>query len=364
MDTLQEAAKRIVHWNSWAPDWLEALILVAAALLAAWAAHRVIFALVMRSVQPHAAFWRPLVQRVRWLSLLILLVLAAGLALGAAPLGDRAAAFASRTVVVCLIGAAAVGIHIAMNVWMAMYLRRFEIDSADNLLARKHVTQVRILRRIADTLITIIAIAAMLMTSESVRRYGISLLASAGAAGLVAGLALQPLLKNLFAGIQLAVTQPIRIDDALLVEGEWGNVEEITSTYVVVRIWDLRRLILPLSYFIEKPFQNWTRESANLIGSIMLFLDYRAPMEAIRARVQDLVERSPLWDRQVVNVQVTDARETTIQVRILASARNSSQAWDLRCYIREQIIQFLQDQHPEALPRTRAQIESVPEESA
>lgn len=191
------------------------------------------------------------------------------------------------------------------------------------------------------------------MTFDGVRQYGVSLLASAGAAGLVVGLALQPVLKNIFAGIQLAVTQPIRIDDALLVEGEWGNVEEITSTYVVMRLWDWRRLVLPLSYFIEKPFQNWTRDNAALIGTVMIYLDYRTPIDAIRKKVQEIASKSKNWDGRVVNVQVTDFRQNTMEVRILVSAPTSPRTFDLRCEVREQLIAFLQEHHPQALPRVR-----------
>jgi small-conductance mechanosensitive channel len=186
--------------------------------------------------------------------------------------------------------------HTALHIWTTVYLRRFKLDAEDNLLARKHVTQARILRRVATTFIVTLAISAALMSFEGVRQYGVSLLASAGAASIVVGLALQPVLKNLFAGIQIAVTQPIRIDDALLVEGEWGNVEEITSTYVVMRLWDWRRLILPLSYFIERPFQNWTREESALIGTVMIYLDYSVPIDAVRKQVEAIVAGSPsVW---------------------------------------------------------------------
>ncbi len=212
-----------------------------------------------------------------------------------------------------------------------------------------------ILQRVGEFMILVIGLSTLLMTFDGVRQYGVSLLASAGAAGLIAVLALQPVLKNIFAGIQLAVTQPIRIDDALLVEGEWGNVEEITSTYVVMRLWDWRRLILPLSYFIEKPFQNWTRESAALIGTVMIYLDHRAPIQTIRAKVQEIAEGSKLWDRQVMAVQVTDFREHVMEVRILVSARTSPRAFDLRCEVREKLIAFLQEEHPYALPRLRMQ---------
>jgi small-conductance mechanosensitive channel len=163
-------------------------------------------------------------------------------------------------------------------------------------------------------------------------------------------------LSNLIAGIQLAITQPIRLEDAVVVEGEWGWVEEITATYVVVRLWDLRRLVLPLTYFIQKPFQNWTRHSTSIIGSVFLNLDYTAPVAALRRKVEEIVTASPLWDKRVVNLQVSDATERTVQIRILASAANASAAWDLRCDIREQIIVFLQQQYPEALPRQRAEV--------
>jgi len=173
---------------------------------------------------------------------------------------------------------------------------------------------------------------------------------------LIVGLALQPVLTNIMAGLQIALTQPIRIDDAVVVEGEWGNVEEINSTYVVIRIWDLRRLVVPLKYFLEKPFQNWTRQSADLIGVVMLYVDYSVPVDAIRARLAQILEGSRLWDGKVSAVQVTDLKERTIEVRILVGARNSGEAFDLRCEVREQMIAWLQAEHPDALPRDRLEI--------
>ncbi len=193
------------------------------------------------------------------------------------------------------------------------------------------------------------------------RQYGVSLMASAGVAGIVLGLALQPVLKNLFAGIQLAITQPIRIDDALIVEGEWGKVEEITATYVVVKLWDWRRLILPLGYFIEKPFQNWTREGASLIGTVMIYLDYTVPVAEIRRKVEEIAAASPLWDRQVVNVAVTDFRETVMEIRILVSAADGGKTFDLRCEVREKLIAFIQQDYPGALPKMRAELADVQE---
>jgi small-conductance mechanosensitive channel len=242
-----------------------------------------------------------------------------------------------------------------METASALYLARFQSDSTDSLLTRKHVTQVRILKRAAHTLIVLITVGAALMTFEPVRQYGVSLFASAGVAGLVVGLAARPVLSNLLAGIQIATTQPIRIDDQVVVENESGRIEEITSTYVVIRLMDLRRLIVPLSYFIEKPFQNWTRESTNLIGTVLLHVDFTAPIERIRAKAMEIVQGSKLWDGQVAKLQVTDAKENSIELRVLASARSSGDAFDLRCEIREKLIDFLQREYPTALPRARGE---------
>lgn len=236
------------------------------------------------------------------------------------------------------------------------YLRRPGIDFSGDPLGRKHLTQVRVLRRVASTVVVLVTAAAALMTFESVKHYGVSLIASAGAVGLVVGLAVRPLLTNLFAGIQIAITQPIRIGDAVIVENEWGWVEEITSTYVVIKIWDWRRMVVPLSYFLDRPFQNWTRQSSDLIGSVMLWVDYTVPVACIRDKLEELVKTSTLWDGQVVNLQVVDSSERALQLRALVSARTSPEAWDLRCEIREKLIAFLQDQYPAALPKQRAEL--------
>jgi small-conductance mechanosensitive channel len=195
------------------------------------------------------------------------------------------------------------------------------------------------------------------MSFEEFRRLGTGILASAGLAGLVVGLAAQKTLGNLLAGIQIAITQPIRIDDVVVVEGEWGRIEAITLTYVVVRIWDLRRLVLPISYFLEKPFQNWTRVSADVLGTVYLVVDYTVPVDEIRAQLDRIVRESNLWDRKVCGVQVTNASERGIEVRALVSAADSSKAWDLRCEVREKLITFLQDKYPGSLPRVRAEIQ-------
>ncbi|HLZ66566.1 MAG TPA: mechanosensitive ion channel family protein [Aliidongia sp.] len=248
----------------------------------------------------------------------------------------------------------------AFEIAATLYLYRFRTDVDDNLLARKHVTQVRILKRAVDTLLVIITLGAALMSFDSVRQYGVSLFASAGAASLVVGLAARPLLTNLIAGLQIAITQPIRLEDAVIVEGEWGWVEEITSTYVVIRLWDWRRLVVPLAYFLDKPFQNWTRESGSLIGSVFLYVDHTVPVEAVRQELKAIAEQSRLWDRRVVNLQVSDVKETAVELRALVSARNAPQTWDLRCEVREKLIGFLQRKYPQALPQRRLSFGEAP----
>ncbi len=232
-------------------------------------------------------------------------------------------------------------------------LRKYDVSATDNLIARSRHTQLRVLTRTLQIFVVVVSVAVALMTFPRVRELGTSLLASAGIAGLVVGLAARPLLENIIAGLQIALTEPIRIDDVLIVEGEWGRVEEITATYVVVRIWDQRRLIVPLSYFLSKPFQNWTRESAELLGTAFLYLDYSAPIGAIRSKLEELCKQSEHWDGRVCKVQVTDAKERVIEVRLLVSAADSSSQWDLRCDVRQGVLEFLQKEHPEALPRTR-----------
>ena len=236
--------------------------------------------------------------------------------------------------------------------------RKHRTDVEDNLSARRVHTQIRILRRVAIVIVVMMTAGAVLLSFPSVRAYGVSLFASAGAAGLVLGFAARPVLTNLIAGIQIALTQPIRIDDVVIVEGEWGWIEEITTTYVVVRIWDWRRLIVPLSHFIEKPFENWTRETAEIIGSVFWHLDYRAPVGAMRSKLDELLAESKLWDGKIANLQVVETSQSTITVRALVSAKTSPKAWDLRCEIREKMIEWLRQDHPQALPIVRAHVQA------
>jgi small-conductance mechanosensitive channel len=240
-----------------------------------------------------------------------------------------------------------------IRVGTSLILQRQELSVSDNRRARAIYTQVTMLRKIVTSVVALIAIASMLMVFESVRHFGTAIIASAGVAGIILGFAAQKSIATLLAGVQIALTQPIRIDDVVIVEGEWGRIEEITLTYVVVVIWDWRRLVLPISYFIEKPFQNWTRISADIIGSVFLYLDYTVPLDPVRTEMQRILDNSPLWDRKVAALQVTDTKQHTIEVRIIVSARDAGQAWDLRCELREKLIKFLQKNYPESLPRIR-----------
>jgi small-conductance mechanosensitive channel len=243
--------------------------------------------------------------------------------------------------------------------WTLVHLRKFNVSAEDNLLARKHLTQTRILQRVAHVILVIVTLGLALMTLSGFRQWGVSLLASAGVVGIIAGLALQPVLTNLVAGIQIAMAQPIRIDDAVIVEGEWGNVEEITATYVVIRLWDWRRMVLPLSYFITKPFQNWTRESSRLIGTVVLYVDYEAPVDRLREAFERIVRASILWDGDVQVLQVTDITDRVMQIRCLASARSAPVAFDLRCEVREKLMAYMRDHCANALPRDRLSLEAA-----
>lgn len=237
-------------------------------------------------------------------------------------------------------------------------LNKHRIDVSDNLQARSIYTQVVVLKKVALTTIGIFTLASMLMVFESVRQFGASILASAGIAGIVVGFAAQRSIATLLAGFQIALTQPIRVDDVVIVEHEWGRIEDITLTYVVVRVWDLRRLVVPITYFIEQPFQNWTRSSADILGTVFLYMDYGVPLDALRAELTRLLKTSRYWDGKVNVLQVTDAKEHTLEIRALASAADASLAWDLRCEIREKLVAFIQQNYPESLPRLRASLDA------
>ena len=246
----------------------------------------------------------------------------------------------------------AVALGGALGQWMQ---RNYDISSADNLEARKTLTKIRMFRRIFTLFVLVLALASALMVFDATRSIGASVLASAGIAGAVAGLSSQKFLGAVLAGVQIAIAQPIRLDDVVVVEGEWGRVEEIGMTYVVVAIWDERRLILPTTYFLERPIQNWTRSSANILGSAFVTLDYHADIAALRAELERICreEAGELWDGRVCVLQVTEAGPTALTLRALISSSNSSRNWDLRCLVRERLVCYVQKNHPAALPRTR-----------
>jgi small-conductance mechanosensitive channel len=255
--------------------------------------------------------------------------------------------------VVCLIGAATWLVVRLVSASSEIILLHYPADVKDNLSARRIHTQTRVLSRTVMLFAIVFGLASALMTFPSVRQIGAGLLASAGLAGLVVGFAAKSLLGNLLAGLQIALTQPIRLDDVVIVEGEWGKVEEISGSYVVLALWDERRLIVPLQWFIEHPFQNWTRTSAQILGTIFLWVDFSFPVDPLRQELAMLCDGNPDWDRRVCGIQVTDASDRAMQLRILVSSASASQNWELRCFLRERLIAFIACNHPEYLPRVR-----------
>ncbi|PSL44357.1 small-conductance mechanosensitive channel [Chitinophaga niastensis] len=234
----------------------------------------------------------------------------------------------------------------------------YDLNKANNLKERKIRTQLQFIRKLSVAIILILTACIILLSFDSMRKLGAGLLTGVGVGGIIIGFAAQKSLGNLLAGFQIAFTQPIRIDDVLVVEGEWGRVEEITLTYVVLNIWDQRKLILPINYFIEKPFQNWTRTGAEILGTAFFYMDYTIPVDKLRMELDRLLNASPLWDKRVNTLQVTNTTERTIEVRALMSAANSGNAFDLRCYVRENLIKYVKENYPDCLPKTRAYIES------
>lgn len=240
-------------------------------------------------------------------------------------------------------------------------IEKYDVHAADNLKARKITTQFNILERIAIFIIVILALGIALMSFEGIREIGVSIFASAGVAGIIIGFSAQKMIGTILAGIQIAIAQPIKLDDVVIVEGEWGRIEEITLTYVVVKIWDKRRLVVPTTYFIEKPFQNWTKTSSDILGTVFLYTDYLVPFDALRAELTNILKGSKLWDGEVNNIQVTDSKAGFVEVRALMSAGNSSDAWDLRVLVREKLISFMQKNYPESLAHTRLYVKNMDE---
>ena len=255
-------------------------------------------------------------------------------------------------------------IIVAIHITKKQLLRKFDVSTKDNLRARKFYTQFNIIERIVIFIVILLAVGISLLTFDGVQEIGVSILTSAGIAGIILGLSAQKVFGTIFAGIQIAIAQPIRIDDVVIVEGEWGRVEEIKLTYVVVNIWDKRRLVLPTTYFIEKPFQNWTRNSSDILGTVFIYTDYDLPIDALREELTRLLNGTDLWDGKVNVIQVTDLTEKTMELRALVSAKDSPTAWDLRVYIREKLVEFIKENYPNSLPRSRVVLKENPQSQA
>jgi small-conductance mechanosensitive channel len=247
----------------------------------------------------------------------------------------------------------------AMLVIEDMLVEQFRLDVPDNLRARRVRTQFEVFRRVASVAVFVVSLGLALTTFQWANTLGDTVLASAGIAGLAVSITARPTIENLIAGLQIALTEPIRLEDVVIANGEWGQIEEITTTYVVVRTWDLRRLILPISYFIQTPFQNWTWRTADLLAYVYLYLDYTMPIEPLRLEFSRILASSPLWDKKVNVLQVTEASEHTLQVRALMSTVDSNSAWDLRCEVREKLLEFVQSKYPQCLPRSRNELPEI-----
>jgi small-conductance mechanosensitive channel len=350
---MEALLSRIERTFGWLPQWVLGLGLVVGAILVALLVQDIAARLIKRAIGPNRPAIRTFLERIAGPARLALCLAGVALVLPLAPLSDALRDQLTHFFVVAVIALIGWITMRAVDMSAARYLQHFRMDVEENFLARKHITQVRVFKRVTDTLVVVIAVSAALMTFDSVRQYGVSLFASAGAAGLIVGFAARPLLSNLIAGVQIAITQPIRIEDAVIIENEWGWVEDIASTYVVIRLWDWRRMVVPLSYFIERPFQNWTRDTQSLIGTIILHVDYGADVPRIRRRLEEIARECRLWDGAVVNLQVVDTNPHTIELRALVSARTAPQSWDLRCEVREKLVAYLREEMPEAFPRER-----------
>jgi small-conductance mechanosensitive channel len=333
---------------SWLPTLAAALLGLLLALALYLLGHR----LILRAARGHAAA-TTVANAARLPARLVLPLVALNLIWQGAPEALPGLTPVQRLTGMLLIGAVSWLLVRCIRAFSRAVIEAHPVTVADNLNARRIHTQARVLSRTLSTLVVLVGGALMLMTLPGVRQVGASLLASAGIVGIVAGFAARPVLGNLIAGLQIGLTQPIRLDDVVVVEGEWGVIEEITGSYVVVRIWDERRLVVPLQYWVEKPFQNWTRSSSQLIGTVFLWVDYRMPLQPLREELQRACAAAPEWDRRFCLLQVTDASERAIQVRALVTAADSGKTWDLRCRVREALLDFMQREYPQFLPQVR-----------
>lgn len=313
-----------------------------------------VFLLRRNADRPGKAVQRSLIKNMRGPTRVIVPLVALEVALAAVRISGHLRSELLHGVGIALVLAVAFATVRATYVLDDLILDRYQLDVADNLRARRVHTQIQVLRRLTVVVVAVLSISIVLLSFPAVRAAGAGLLASAGLIGLFAGVAAKPTAVNVVAGIQLAISQPIRVDDVVVVDGKWGRIEQIALTYVVVRVWDLRRLVVPISYFIQNSFENWTRSTADILGWVFIDVDYTAPVDEIRRRLHEILRASPNWDGKTCNLQVTQLGATSMQLRALMSSADSSRSWDLQCEVREKLISYLQSQHPDALPRQRA----------
>ncbi len=343
-------------WQRWSISAGTLVVAVAAALII----HYLLFRFLTRvskgiSVLPECTLTKRFGEPARW----VMICVGVRLALPFLGAPEKLANTIAHILTLLLIATISWLLIKATYVLQDCVVNRFSIEEKDNLRARKIYNQLNVLKRIVIVVVSVLALGMMLMTFPRVRQLGTTILASAGIIGIIIGMAAQRTIGTFIAGLQIAFTQPIRVDDVVIVENEWGRIEEITLTYVVVKIWDLRRLIVPITYFIEKPFQNWTRTTADILGTVFIYVDYTVPVEVIREELSRLLKDSELWDGKVCVLQVTNASERTVELRALVSASDASKAWSLRCEVREKLIDFIRKNYSDVLPKLRAEFHQL-----
>ena len=343
----------ITNWEI----WIKALGIIGFTIFLGLILHYLLYKAFERITKhSETTFDDSLVKHTRKPARFILIFILISFALRLFDIDTKALDFIKHFIDLCLISSIAWLLVKMTSVVEDFILSQYNIEVSDNLEARKIQTQLQVFKRIVIVIICIITLAVILMTFENIRQMGTSILASAGIIGIIVGVAAQRTLATFIAGFQIAVTQPIRLDDVVIVENEWGRIEEITLTYVVVRIWDLRRLIVPITYFIEKPFQNWTRSTSEILGTVFLYVDYSVPIQVVREELHQILKESSLWDGKVWGLVPTNLTERTVELRALMSAEDASSAWNLRCKVREQLIEYVRNNYPEGLPKVRAEI--------
>lgn len=361
-NVLRDYLAKIAAFLPWIPDWVLAIVSFAAIVAAGLALQGGI----TRFLKRQPASWHPFARqswdKTRGLMRFMLVLFAVSVPLPLLHLPHDMHDEMRKIFLALAVVQTGWIVGVIANIGIDRYVYGFRMDEADNLSARKAVTQMRILRQAINVMIALFTIGFALMSFDSVRQYGVSLFASAGVAGIVAGLAARPLFENLIAGLQLAFTQPLRLGDAVVINNEFGTVEEIGSVYIVIRLWDWRRQIVPLSHIFTTPFVNWTRSASATLGSVMFYFDYTVDVDALRAEAERLVKGSNLWDGQVFKLQVVDATETALKVRVLTSAGDAGKSSDLAAFLRENLIAYVRDKHPASLPRSRQEAIAVTRE--